>query len=210
MEINYSINIINYDTTQSSEFVTNENDEIITATTFNYVNRITFLIVGNNDNNVSSQVEKIKSFSEFDGLVYNDVSELTDLNLINFINNRFQLSEERQIIAINIYKIIDPIEYKWYIYSTEVVPSYFGFPNYICKVRWRFHGTSTSGYTADLEGMSTFNNTDINNYIEYNDLKESDIITWIESTNDYYNYVYKIDRDIYYKSQILLLTPPVP
>lgn len=99
--------------------------------------------------------------------------------------------------------------YRWFIYEMETIPDYNGYKNFVSKIRWRYNALSYDNITADIEGISTFNELS-STYFEYNDLTQIQIEEWLESSNDIVLLQKKLDDIVDFKRNPPVVTLPLP
>jgi hypothetical protein len=92
----------------------------------------------------------------------------------------------------------------------QVIPNFNGLSNFVSKINWRYNATNENGITADIEGMTTYNDSNENNYIDYYSLTEDEIIAWLNSQENILDLQYKLDSTINEKLNPVIVTLPLP
>jgi len=92
----------------------------------------------------------------------------------------------------------------------QVIPSYNGLSNFVTKITWRYNATNENGMTADIEGMTTFNEISQDPYIDYYSLTEEEVILWLNSQENILDLQNKLDNIINEKINPIIITLPTP
>jgi hypothetical protein len=80
------------------------------------------------------------------------------------------------------------INYTWSIRNCDVYPSKNSKSNVVWNVNWRLTGKDDANndsdgnpQTADVSGNQVLDTSDLSSFINWSDLKESDVAGWVES-----------------------------
>lgn len=192
MNIIYTFEIINYTTSFDTE------------NNITYVSVINWRYRGTNENNITSYEDGTNYYTEEP-----PYTSTTESDLINMVANSNDIGKLQNKTKIKIYNIVYPRTYKWIIYNLSVIPSFEGHNNFVAIINWRYNATSDSGIVANIEGQTNFN-TICDSFIDYNNLTENDVISWIESTEDIDSLKQKLDNAINEKINPQIVSLPIP
>ena len=192
MNIVYNCEIIDY----TESFDTENN--------ITYISKIDWRYIGTNENNITSYIDGVNYFDES-----TPYTSTTEVDLINMVINSNNINELQTKISLQIYNIVYPRIYKWFIYGLGTIPNFEGYSNFVTTIYWRYNATSDSGEVANIEGQSVFNKKG-SVYVDYNDLTENDVINWIEATEDINYLREKLDITINQKIEPLIVNLPLP
>ena len=74
--------------------------------------------------------------------------------------------------------------YTWEITQMDIIPNLSGFTNFITKVYWKYIGINQNDTSSSIVGYVEFNKRGPNPYIEYDNITEEEVVSWL---NDYAN-----------------------
>ena len=100
--------------------------------------------------------------------------------------------------------------YRWYIYEMQVIPDLNGYTNFVTKITWRYNAINEDGITADIEGMTTYNEVNEDTYVDYYSLTEEEVNLWLDSQENISDLRNKLDSTILEKNNPIVITLPVP
>jgi hypothetical protein len=192
MNILYNCEIIDY----TESFDTENN--------ITYISKIDWRYIGTNENNITSYIDGVNYFGES-----TPYTSTTEVDLINMVIGSNNINELQTKISLQIYNIVYPRTYKWFIYSLGTIPNFEGYSNFVTTIYWRYNATSDSGEVANIEGQTVFNKKG-SVYVDYYDLTENDITNWIELTEDINYLREKLDITINQKIEPLIVNLPLP
>jgi hypothetical protein len=178
--------------------------------TFEFVSRIdwTYSITGNSVHILNKQVTS--TFNEISGYKKPPDVEILNQNLIDYLRDNNFISSVQKDLLIILNALEYPITYRWYIYEMQVYPKAGVYENFVTKIIWRYNGVNSLNLESNVEGMTTYNNFDEDEYVNYDNLTESQIMNWLENQDNIGNLKFKIERDIYDKMNPTVITLPLP
>ena len=100
--------------------------------------------------------------------------------------------------------------YRWYIYEMQVIPEFNGLSNFVTKINWRYNATNETGITADIEGMTIYNEETQDSYTDYYSLTEEEVNLWLDSQENILELQSKLDSIINEKINPIIITLPTP
>ena len=71
--------------------------------------------------------------------------------------------------------------YTWEITQMDTIPDFNGFSNFVTRVYWRYIGTNENNTSSNITGYVEFDNRGPNEYIEYTDITEEEVINWLNN-----------------------------
>jgi len=89
------------------------------------------------------------------------------------------------------------LSYEWIITGLKKAPSLDGLSDVITNVKFQYIGTdANSGESASFIGACPIGAPNSENFISFNNLKESDVIDWVEANHDTEHMEYVIEKEI--------------
>jgi hypothetical protein len=105
---------------------------------------------------------------------------------------------------------LNNITYQWVIVQLDCKPSLDGLQDYVVTCHWRYNA-KYQDVLVDIYGACSFNeNPEQDNFIPYEDLQESDVIGWLESTLDISAMQSSLDTQIENVLNPPIVSPPLP
>jgi hypothetical protein len=71
--------------------------------------------------------------------------------------------------------------YTWEITQMDTIPDFNGFTNFITRVYWKRIATNENNISSSIVGYVEFNQRSSEEYLEYNNITEEDVISWLET-----------------------------
>ena len=102
------------------------------------------------------------------------------------------------------------VVFSYLIYEMITIPIYENVENFVAQVKWRLHAENNFGYTCDLNGQTTFNQLSQYPYISYYDLKQEDVILWLELAENNEELKDRLSLCIYEKMYPTVVSLPLP
>jgi len=108
------------------------------------------------------------------------------------------------------------VEYKWYISSLEAKPSFEGKQKVVHTIHWRLMGKETvddKTYIAEVYGATNVDYEENENFIEYDDLSEENVVEWVKSklgTETVQNNETFVANNIELQKNPPSISPPLP
>jgi hypothetical protein len=100
--------------------------------------------------------------------------------------------------------------YRWFINEMEVIPNFNGLTNFVSKIIWRYNAINESGYTANIEGITTYNEESQDPYVDYYSLTESDVISWLDQQENILDLQTKLNNIITELMFPTIISLPLP
>ena len=63
----------------------------------------------------------------------------------------------------------------------DTIPDFNGFTNFITRVYWKRIATNENNISSSIVGYVEFNQRSSEEYLEYNNITEEDVISWLET-----------------------------
>jgi hypothetical protein len=102
----------------------------------------------------------------------------------------------------NLHEVYN-VSYKWNIMSMDLYPEYNGVSNYVTNINWKYDASIDEIGTVSLFGNTTYNSVP-ETYTPYDQLTESEVISWLDQSPETASYKENLDRQLVEK-----LNPPV-
>lgn len=100
--------------------------------------------------------------------------------------------------------------YRWYIYEMEVIPNLNGLINFVSKISWRYNATNENGVSSNIEGITTYNDENGAEYIDYYSLTEEEVNNWLNNQENIIELQNKLDNMINDIINPVVITLPLP
>ena len=102
--------------------------------------------------------------------------------------------------------------FTWKINKMDVISNLNNLTNFVTRVYWEYIGVDeTNTYTSSITGYVEFdNNNNEENYINYSDLTESEVIDWIEPRCDIFELQNIINDKISDLIEPKIINLPIP
>lgn len=71
------------------------------------------------------------------------------------------------------------------IKNMDVLSDLSGYTNFVCRIEWNYKGVNEIGVESDFNAVTRYTEVDVENFIQYSALTESNVIAWVESHADF-------------------------
>lgn len=177
---------------------------------YEYISQINWsYLMTDNSGNTESEIV-VSTFNEITGYVYDSGTTISNQTLIDFLNQNDITIPIQNKLTIKLNKITNPIIYRWYIYEMQVIPDLNGLLNFVTKIIWRYNAIAENGITANIEGITIYNEVTQEQYIDYYSLTESEINLWLDSQENILDLRDKLDNIINEIMNPVIISLPIP